>query len=63
LQIFPCHGRIPRHFIIDESGTLMLVANQETNTITAFRIEHNGHLTHLNNIDCGTPQMLEIVDV
>jgi 6-phosphogluconolactonase (cycloisomerase 2 family) len=62
LQIFPCHERIPRHFIIDKSGILMLVANQETNTITAFRIKHNRRLIHLNDIDCDKPQVLKIVD-
>jgi hypothetical protein len=52
----------PSTFYNQQKWYTRLVANQETNTITAFRIEHNGHLAHLNDSDCGTPQVLGIVD-
>ena len=40
------HGRIPRNFGLTPSGDLMLVANQESNTIVAFRVnQEDGQLS------------------
>jgi 6-phosphogluconolactonase len=33
-------GRAPRHFAIDPSGTWLLAANQDTDNIVEFRIDH-----------------------
>ncbi|MCY3749759.1 MAG: beta-propeller fold lactonase family protein, partial [Chloroflexi bacterium] len=38
-------GQTPRNFAIDPSGTWLLAANQDTNTIVTFRIDpQTGHL-------------------
>ncbi len=37
--IYPTGGRTPRHFAIGGDGTYLLAANQESDTITAFRID------------------------
>jgi len=34
-------GKTPRGFVIDPTGTFLLVANQETNNIVTFRIDQN----------------------
>jgi len=39
------HGKNPRNFTIDPSGTFLLVANQDSNNIITFRINQDtGHL-------------------
>jgi len=55
------YGRIPRDFTIDESGALMLVANQETDTVIPFKIDPEHHtLTRINHLsfDVKTPVCL-----
>jgi len=43
---WPVHGKIPRNFVIDPSGTFLLVANQKSNNIVVFRINQTtGALT------------------
>lgn len=37
--IYPTGGRTPRHFTLDDAGTYLLAANQESDTITAFRVD------------------------
>jgi 6-phosphogluconolactonase len=37
----PTQGKSPRGFVIDPTGTILLVANQESNTVIAFRINPN----------------------
>ena len=43
-RCFPCGGLVPRHFTFDSSEQVLLVANQESNRISAFRVHtcHNG---------------------
>ncbi len=42
-------GRIPRNFAIDPTGTFLIVANQDSNNIVAFRIDPStGKLIDLN---------------
>ncbi|MGE5125277.1 MAG: lactonase family protein [Betaproteobacteria bacterium] len=36
---FPAGGREPRHFAIDPSGRFMLVAHQDSDSITVFRLD------------------------
>jgi 6-phosphogluconolactonase len=44
-------GRTPRNFAIDASGTLLLAANQDTNTVVAFQIDQaTGALTATDQI-------------
>jgi len=35
----PTKGEIPRNFIIDPTGTYLLVANQNSNNVVTFRID------------------------
>jgi 6-phosphogluconolactonase len=39
LQHAPCGGKAPRHFKIDPSGTWLLCAHQETNTISVLPLD------------------------
>ena len=39
-------GSIPRGFNIEPSGRLMLVGNQNSNTVVAFRINQNSGRLH-----------------
>lgn len=44
-------GKTPRNFMIDSSGTLMLVANQDSDDIFAFRIDpDSGRITLLDKV-------------
>jgi 6-phosphogluconolactonase len=46
VQEIPCSGIWPRSMAIDPSGRWMLVANQESRTITVFRVDaKSGRLT------------------
>ena len=45
LECIPCGGKWPRHFTIMQGSSLMLVANQHSNNISAFRIGKGGVLT------------------
>ncbi len=42
----PTGGKTPRHFTLDPTGKWLLAANQDSNSITFFRINpSNGKLT------------------
>ena len=58
-------GRAPRNFIIDPSGTYLLVANQDSNNIIIFKRDiATGKLTLTDNkIDVGAPVCLKLVAV
>jgi 6-phosphogluconolactonase len=46
VERIPSGGRTPRHFAIDPAGRWLLVANQDSNDITLFRIDRrSGRLT------------------
>ena len=47
LECVPCGGKWPRHFTLMPNAPLMLVANQNSNTIAVFRIAPDGALTPL----------------
>lgn len=49
-------GKTPRNFAISPAGDLLLVANQDSNSITVFQIDtDNGQLCHLTTSDVPTP--------
>ena len=39
IGLYPTGGRTPRHFAFDPTGTFLLAANQESDSIVAFRID------------------------
>ena len=42
----PTGGRWPRHFAIDPTGSYLLVANQESDTVNVFAVDRKtGRLT------------------
>ena len=54
-------GKTPRNFAIDPSGTIVLVANQDSHNIVSFRRNpQTGLLTQLSTIECPTPVCLKI---
>jgi len=38
-QHFPCYGRLPRHFTVDETGRWMAIANTDTNAVVLCSID------------------------
>ena len=57
VECVPCGGKWPRHFTIMPGGSLMLVANQNSNNIAVFRIGKEGALTLMPDagVDIGAP--------
>jgi 6-phosphogluconolactonase len=57
------HGKNPRNFVIDQSGTLLLVANQDSNNIVTFRITPTtGELELIDQIaDVSRPVCLKMI--
>ena len=52
----PVMGKTPRNFIIEPSGSFLLVGNQDTNNIVAFDIDQGtGLLTQVSQIEAPTP--------
>jgi len=60
----PTGGAWPRNFALDPSGTLLLVANQRSDSIVAFRIDPaTGRLMATGTrIDVPAPVCLRFVD-
>jgi 6-phosphogluconolactonase len=49
----PTRGRTPRNFALDRSGSLMIVANQDSNTLVSFAVDaETGLLAHLGTVPC-----------
>ena len=47
----PTRGQFPRNFTIDPSGSLMLVANQDSGTVLTFRVDRqDGTLEHTGDV-------------
>jgi 6-phosphogluconolactonase len=59
----PTRGRTPRNFMIDSTGTLMLVANQDGDNIVAFRIDGaTGRLALIGQVaEVPSPTCLKLV--
>lgn len=57
------HGKTPRNFAIESSGTFLLAANQDSDSIVTFRINHNtGHLAYIEKIsDIPNPVCLKMI--
>lgn len=54
-------GKTPRSFVIDPSGTFLLVANQDSGTVTGFRIDAQaGTLGYLYSVTVPNPVCLKI---
>jgi 6-phosphogluconolactonase len=55
----PCGGKVPRHLTLDPSGRWLLVANQESDTLTTFaRDAGTGKLTAAKSFPLSRPQCL-----
>jgi 6-phosphogluconolactonase len=55
----PCGGKVPRHLTLDPSGRWLLVANQESDTLTTFtRDAGTGKLTAGKSFPLSRPQCL-----
>ena len=55
----PCGGKVPRHLTLDPSGRWLLVANQESDTLSIFsRDEKSGKLTAAGTVPLSRPQCL-----
>jgi 6-phosphogluconolactonase len=48
-------GKTPRNFVIDPSGTFLLVANQNTSNVVTFRIDSNTGLLKETGIETNIP--------
>ena len=58
----PTLGETPRNFVIDPSGTFLLVANQDSGNVVSFRIDENtGLLTETANTKIPTPVCLKFL--
>ena len=57
VQNEPTQGKTPRGFGIDPSGSYLLAANQQSDTVVVFRIDaKTGRLTPTgNSIELGAP--------
>jgi 6-phosphogluconolactonase len=56
-------GKTPRNFVIDPTGSWLLAANQDSNNIVVFRIDHKtGHLTPTGeSVQLSSPVCLRFV--
>ena len=53
-------GKTPRSFVIDPSGTFLLVANQDSDMVASFRIDsQTGLLQYLQRIEVPEPVCLK----
>jgi 6-phosphogluconolactonase len=61
----PTGGRTPRHFSLNESGTMLFVANQGSGNVVAMRVNSDGTLTTLGEVATGltAPQFVAVVRV
>ena len=57
IENVPCGGKTPRNFNIAPGGKFLLAANQNSDTVTAFRVDTtSGRLTATGrSIDVGNP--------
>ncbi len=51
----PVKGKTPRNFIIDPTGTFLLVANQDTGNVVTFRIDQETGKLEDTGIECSIP--------
>jgi len=59
IQFESSGGKTPRHFTTDPGGKYLLVANQDSDNIVIFKVDHEkGTLTRLGEIRVGSPVCL-----
>lgn len=65
LENVPTQGKIPRNFGIDPTGSFLLAANQDSNTIVVFRIDKKtGRLTPTGQtVEVPTPMCVKFLAV
>ncbi len=61
IGIVPCRGEVPRGFAISPEGNLLLVGNQNSDKLTAFRIGEKGELSFIWEKKTPTPVCLRFV--
>ena len=61
IGIFSCRGEIPRGFSISPEGKLLLVGNQNSDNLVAFRIGEKGDLAFLWEKKTPTPVCVQFV--
>ena len=61
----PTGGERPRHFSLNESGTMLFVANQSSGNVVAMRVNADGTLAPLGEVATalGSPQFVAVVRV
>src|SRR5215510_9428345 len=61
----PTGGRTPRHFSLNESGTMLFVANQNSGNVVAMRVNADGTLAPLGEAATGlaSPEFVSVVRV
>ncbi|MGE5605101.1 MAG: lactonase family protein [Bacteroidota bacterium] len=57
------HGKIPRNFAIDPTGTFLLVANQDTDNIVVFKIGNDGNLSKISEVEAPTPVCIKMYQI
>lgn len=61
----PTGGRTPRHFSLNENGTMLFVANQGSGNVVAMRVNTDGTLAPIGEVATGlvAPQFVSVVRV
>lgn len=57
---WPCGGATPRDLTLSASGQHLLVANQDTDTVTVFAVDQHGALSEPTHQPVGTPMSIKI---
>ncbi|OGX84722.1 hypothetical protein BEN48_03035 [Hymenobacter glacialis] len=64
VQHVPTQGKTPRNFVLDPSGHLLLVANQNSNNLVSYRVDQQtGRLTPTGQTaEVPSPMFLQVVE-
>ena len=65
LEHVPCQGKTPRNFVLDPTGSWLLVGNQDSNNVVVFRIEpKTGRLSSTGHVgQAASPTYLEFLAI
>lgn len=58
----PCGGRTPRNFAIDPQGEYLLSGNQDSDSISVFRMGHDGRLSLVDRVQFPTPVCIRFIN-
>ena len=58
INIYKTLGKTPRHFSINNTGTELYVANQDSDNIVVFNIKNDGSIVYNNKIKCDSPNFV-----